>query len=188
MKRFIISDTHFGHANIITYEGRPFENADEMDSVLIKNWNSVVSKDDIVWHLGDFSLKSNQDDIKSIVSKLHGRKQIILGNHDNAEGDFVKRWTNMGFEFVSKYPVIIDSYFILSHEPVFLCSNEPLNIAGRSLGNSNFTHCHNIHGHLHKLKYSDEKHYTNVSVENTNYMPLDLDILIQSIIEKHNSE
>ena len=40
---FFTSDTHFGHANIIRLCNRPFQNVEEMNEVLIENWNKVVS-------------------------------------------------------------------------------------------------------------------------------------------------
>jgi len=47
---FIISDTHFGHNNIVKFNRsdgsplRPWDNVDQMDDALIKNWNRVVGE------------------------------------------------------------------------------------------------------------------------------------------------
>ena len=56
MNTWLISDTHFDHANIIKYCNRPFKDVDEMNNTIWQNWNSVVDADDIVYHLGDFAL------------------------------------------------------------------------------------------------------------------------------------
>jgi len=54
---FFTSDHHFGHFNITKYQNRPFNSSKEMDEFLIEKWNSVVSSEDIVFHLGDFTLR-----------------------------------------------------------------------------------------------------------------------------------
>ena len=54
---FYISDTHFGHANIIRLCNRPFQDVERMDNTLINNWNNTVSNKDTVYILGDFASK-----------------------------------------------------------------------------------------------------------------------------------
>ena len=81
MAIFYISDTHFGHKNILKYDARPYFTVEEMDADLIKRWNSVVKKDDTVYHLGDFSwLKPDGE--HEILRQLNGNKILIRGNHD----------------------------------------------------------------------------------------------------------
>lgn len=79
---WLTSDTHFGHTNIIKYAGRPFTTVEEMDDVLISNWNAVVGKRDIVWHLGDFAYR-NAEGVLQYKQRLNGRIHILRGNHDN---------------------------------------------------------------------------------------------------------
>ena len=76
---FFTSDTHFGHRNIIKYCNRPFADTNEMDRILIENWNEVVGQRDTIYHLGDFSM-GNQ--APKILPRLNGNKILIKGNHD----------------------------------------------------------------------------------------------------------
>lgn len=75
------SDTHFNHANIISSCHRPFNSLEHMNETLIANWNNVVQRNDIVFHLGDFSFGGAAQWAK-IRSRLNGRIYLIVGNHD----------------------------------------------------------------------------------------------------------
>ena len=77
---FFTSDTHWGHVNIIRFCSRPFISVEEMNDVLIQNWNNVVPKDGIIFHLGDFAFGGSQL-WNDVLSKLNGHIYLILGNH-----------------------------------------------------------------------------------------------------------
>ena len=78
---FFTSDTHFNHANIIKFCNRPFKDVEQMNEVMIANWNSVIGKDDTVFHLGDFCLGGAAEWTK-ILDRLNGKIYLIMGNHD----------------------------------------------------------------------------------------------------------
>ena len=84
------------------------------DRMLIDYWNETVRNDDIVWFLGDFAL-GGRNVLNDYASKLKGRKRIILGNHDNLKD---KDYLEAGFEFVSRWPVVLAQHIILSHAPL----------------------------------------------------------------------
>lgn len=112
-----VSDTHFGHANIIKYSNRPFENAHEMNKALIDNWNNVVKPQDEVFHLGDFAF-SDFNSIKFILSKLNGYKHFIHGNHDKNILRYANELLNDKlFESIQPYKEIYvnDKMIILFH-------------------------------------------------------------------------
>ena len=72
-KIYFISDTHFNHKNIIKYCNRPFKDVEEMNKVLIENWNNTVTDFNTIFHLGDVAL-TNESEMKEIISKLKGKK------------------------------------------------------------------------------------------------------------------
>src|SRR5574343_234805 len=86
MNMWFISDTHWGHSNIIRFCSRPFSSVEEMNEKLIENWNEVVRPEDTVWHLGDFAFFSKSK-IENVLYRLNGNKHLILGNHDQ---EFIK--------------------------------------------------------------------------------------------------
>jgi len=77
---FFIADTHFCHKNIIKYCRRPFKDVQEMNEVLIQNWNKVVDKKSIIYHLGDFFGPGKYD--PQILDRLNGQIYLIVGSHD----------------------------------------------------------------------------------------------------------
>lgn len=84
MKTWFTADQHFGHTRILYFEAQNrghFEDVRDMDEFMIQAWNSVVSKDDVVYHLGDFAL-APKNRKKEIIKQLNGYKIAIRGNHD----------------------------------------------------------------------------------------------------------
>ena len=170
MKRFVIADLHFGHENIIKYESRPFANVDEMNNRLIELWNSTVTDDDFVYVLGDFTLSRRVDVIKNLVNQLHGKKILIMGNHDTRKP---KDYIECGFEVATRKPMMVDPGVILMHEPL----DNPSFIAPNYLY---------FFGHVHSSKTLMDE-YSNcmcVSVERIDYTPINLDKCIHKLKTK----
>ena len=71
MAQYFISDTHFGHKNILKLDNRNFKTIEEHDNTLIKNWNNAVGIDDDVFILGDISWYNATKTIE-IVKSLNG--------------------------------------------------------------------------------------------------------------------
>jgi calcineurin-like phosphoesterase family protein len=148
---------HFNHANILKYCDRPFKDVDEMNSAIIHNWNSVVKKNDVVYCLGDVGMGSTEQ-LGSIVMSLSGRRMLICGNHDSKSP--VWYMEHGWFEWASRFPIIIDKFLILSHEPLFIEKT------------SVFFNCY---GHTHQNDYVSPSHqHFNCCVEKHDYTPVAL--------------
>ena len=78
---FFTSDLHLGHENCIRLCNRPFSSIEEMDEILIENWNHKVTGKDTVYILGDLIYRS-QKPPEEYLRRLRGKKHLILGNHD----------------------------------------------------------------------------------------------------------
>lgn len=84
---YFTADLHLGHANIL--RDRPFQTVEEMDRCLIENWNGRVGPEDTVYILGDLMLCC--DDPAAYLARLSGKKHLILGNHDPAWMEALKK-------------------------------------------------------------------------------------------------
>lgn len=165
-KIYFIADTHFGDKNIIKYEGRPFKDVEEMNNVLIENWNNTVGSMDTIFVVGDFISDSRYLDI---IHKLKGKIKIIVGNHDVPLIDDYRRYGNVE---VFEYPIILDNFWMVSHEPLYITENSPYA---------------NIFGHIHNnpmyLTVSIRSYC--VCVERNGYKPICFDY-IKERVRKEN--
>jgi calcineurin-like phosphoesterase family protein len=78
---FFTADEHYGHANIIRYCNRPFRNAEEMDSEIVRRHNLVIGDGDIVVHVGDFVMGNR--DASPYLGQLKGAHIFLRGSHDH---------------------------------------------------------------------------------------------------------
>lgn len=154
-KIWFTSDFHFGHKNVIKYCDRPFSNLSEMNSKLIKNYNKLISDEDIVYILGDISFL-NTKSTTEIIKSLNGYKFLIKGNHDPKTNTGYRK---MGFIEVYDRPILIQNKYILSHEPI-------------NQGSKDFV---NIYGHLHDKAINDNPNRFCCCLEKTNYEPISLE-------------
>ena len=156
---YFVADIQFGDDAIRRYENRPFLDVREMNESIIANWNKIVTEEDEVYVLGDFGALSYGDEGGNqveVLAKLNGIKYLVKGNHDTESNQFYR---DAGFGEVYDKPVIFEKFWILSHEPLYVCENMPYA---------------NIFGHVHGSPlYKDysSQHYC-VSVERIGYMPV----------------
>jgi calcineurin-like phosphoesterase family protein len=160
-RTFLISDLHFGHELTLLFVPRPFGTAHEMNIALVSNWNSVVGKNDLVWHIGDLSWTQPA---RFWMNKLNGRVLFIRGNHDRSA-----RW-------MKRYAIIKrgGQTFFLVHDPDDRIIPQ---------GYTGWV----VHGHHHggHDQFGNEypfidgvKKRINVVCELTDYKPVDLDWLL----------
>lgn len=157
MSEFVISDTYFGHNNIIKYCQRPFKDSNEMDKILVENWNEVVKPEDTVYHVGDFGL-AKLEVLRAIRQQLNGRIVLIKGNHD---GGWV-RMRDIGVDEFHPNDLLIwigDKSIYFSHEPNFQRKGTV-----------------HLYGHVHNRTPEDEPKWAhNMSVEVIDYRPVNLE-------------
>lgn len=167
-----ISDLHFGHSNVINFDNRPFADSDEMDSAMIRLWNSRVSPDDHVYIIGDFCYQSvNTADW--YLRQLKGHKHLIVGNHD---GYTLKNENAMSyFETVEKMMHVSDD-----GKQICLCHFPIAEWNGFHKG-----HWHiygHIHGRLDDTYYfmRTRDHALNAAACINNYTPVSMNELIRN--------
>lgn len=169
---WLISDTHFNHENILKFEdengekfrGKLFNNLNEMNELMIENWNKNIKQGDKVYHLGDVFMKNISLYIP-IHQRLnsHNNIRLILGNHD----DPIPMVQNKLFKKIYMWRIFREFGITLTHVPIH---------------ESSFRHRTklNVFGHIHQNKAPNGP-YKCVCVEHTNYSPIHIEDVIQGI-------
>ena len=160
MSIYLHGDSHLLHANIIKYCNRPFKTVEEMDYKLIKRWNDVVGKDDLVYHVGDFAYK-NKTKTYQIEKLLHGKIVHIEGNHDGNNGIKIPIvYAKMRFGglniWVEHIPPIVGDFPL----------ETDLILSG---------HVHNLWKH----KFVDDIPVINVGTDVWNYQPVSINAILK---------
>lgn len=159
---FVVSDTHFGHENILGFltetgeNVRSFDDVQQMNELMVENWNKVVGDSDIVYHLGDVYFGKGH----SVLSRLKGRKRLVVGNHDNPKSEHILN----NFQKVMLWRIFPEFNCLLSHVPVHDSSLHKI--------------MYNLHGHVHLNSLHDER-YINCCVEVNDYRPRSIEDIIK---------
>jgi calcineurin-like phosphoesterase family protein len=178
---WVVSDTHWGHENIVGYCARP----EDHDLVMIEQWRAHVPDDATVLHLGDLCYKGNAYFRNVVAPRLTGeRKLLILGNHDRGRYSFYK---SCGFKlarpFAISYPQEPNTWWDRTVEFDHYPAKERLP-----------RHTWRVHGHIHNNGYYDGResgrndlipflrNHINISVEQTRYRPVNLKLLLDAAI------
>lgn len=167
---YYIADLHLGHDNIRRLSNRPFDSVEEMDKTLISNWNSVVTDNDDVYILGDFSYKGGNP--LNYLKQLKGKKHLIKGNHDSSmlKNPDCRRC----FEEINDIQDICDNgtWIVLCHYPMVEW-------------NGYYRNALHFYGHVHNTFHNETTTYAsrmknayNVGVDVIGFIPKTLQQII----------
>lgn len=194
MKSFFTSDTHYGHANIILYSGRPFLQTGDTfydetekrekwtssmtkraatrrhDAKLIANSNELVTDKDDIYHCGDFNFGTTANIIE-ILRKLKFRNfYFVWGNHDQAMSQFK--------DIIHYYDDLKYRVHFLGDMPEIEIEGQPIILTHYAMRVWNKSHrgVWNLYGHSHG-SLSDDPHSLSfdVGVDCHGYYPISFD-------------
>lgn len=162
--RWLTSDFHFGHHNVLKYDSRPFNTIEEMNETIVENWNKVVKKNHIVYLLGDISFLNKRLTFE-YLNRLRGQIVLVRGNHDNIFNlSTIKKYSNGNIIDMTDISSVYlnGELYILYHYPR-QCMNQI------HVGSPQWL----IHGHNHMGELINwEKKEINVCINKHNYFPI----------------
>ena len=177
---WVTADLHMGHDNIRKFCDRPFDSVEEMDRVLIDNWNCLVSHYDEVYVLGDFTLN---DTARHYFCQLKGQINVpeYPWHHDKRwlkkEGRSGDLYSGSNMQIKLLPPMVVlefpgDDYPLA----VTLC-HYPL----ESWDRLHHGALH-LHGHIHSKELVTAPNRFDVGVDANNFRPVKLDDILKLAI------
>lgn len=187
---YFTSDLHFYHKNVIAYCNRPYESVEEMNEKLILNWNNVVSPDDTVYCLGDFSLTLRP--VELYTTRLNGYKILISGNHDwthsankkarneERKRDMIAKYIFNGWSEVHDHAIF--NYegvsYNLSHMPYRGDTTDDRHHRHRLDDDGKILLCGHVHGKWAAKRTPKGTLMINVGVDVRNYAPISINEIV----------
>lgn len=163
---YLTSDTHFGESRALEFSKRPYQNVRMMDNEFISNWNKVATKNDIIFHLGDFG---NPE----VIPLLQFKKLIIVSGNYEHDSDFAIQISNYKDVIMIKDNRIgisfDEEFYILTHEPIM---TETVNPEVNMNNPDEFY----LYGHIHE-KGKVKRNGFNVGIDANNYGLVTLDTI-----------
>ena len=174
---YFTSDTHFCHNKEFLYKPRGFSNIEEHDKKIIENWNNVIEKDDIIYHLGDVMLNNSEKGLEYLKS-LNGEIHIILGNHCTPTRiELYKTLPNVVEVCEAKTIKVGKQHYFLCHYPTFTANydDKPYH-----------NHMINLYGHTHQKEnfFNDNPFMYHVGVDSHNCYPVSIEQISEDIHKK----
>lgn len=174
-------DTHFCHNKDFLYTPRGVETVDNMNDLVVENWNRVVRPEDTVYHLGDIALNDTTAAIK-YINALNGSIIWFLGNHDSPKRveEVLRNCPNVKLHS-DRYATNIEIknlHFYLSHYPTLTANFDDKHFS---------RHVINLHGHTHqKTNWKDPTNpfMYHVGLDSHNVTPVSLDEAVSDIKQR----
>jgi calcineurin-like phosphoesterase family protein len=164
MARYVISDHHFGHANIIEYCDRPFSSVGEMDDVLLDRHYETIDDGAVLIHLGDVAMDM-QDGRETIeYFQRLGGDLLLRGNHD------------VGLDPDDAPFPVLESCILRHGDRRFYCTHRPEDVPDDWDDWAIHGHMHNNDTEAYPFVAFDERR-VNVSSELLGYRPIGLETL-----------
>lgn len=167
--KYFTSDLHLGDPRLNLY-GRDLiaNDSNEINELIINNWNEIIQEDDIVYMLGDICYDANVIDK---LNHLKGYKILIKGNYDD-----------------KIQPSILNKYFDEIHDEL-LITLETENIYLNHYPTNAKLNIFNIVGHIHGT-WKVQRNMINVGVDAWHFKPVSEEMILWQIngIRKYYDE
>jgi calcineurin-like phosphoesterase family protein len=168
MAHYVVSDHHFGHANIIEYCDRPFHSVGQMDATLLDRHYETVGDEDVLVHLGDVAM--DMRDGRETIDRFQqlDADVLIRGNHD------------VGLDRADAPFPVLESCVLEHDDYRFHCTHRPEDAPDEGSEWTLHGHHHNNHPEEYPFLAFDDRRI-NVAVELTDYRPVELGSLTRML-------
>ena len=190
-KVFISSDHHFSHSNIAKFcpwsRGEFVKDdktdLDSMHQAIIDRHNALVSEDDLVYLLGDFSFGKPAASM-DFMMHLNGKKILIHGNHDRkliASNEFRDSSIRRMAGLIEDTP-----YKMISHKHPGSGANYGIALFHFPISEWDGCHRGSLHcyGHQHGGGVTSLFRCMDIGLDTNDLKPYDMDEVVRVLSEK----